>query len=106
VVLSPAHYRRFRICLSDLERDVEKGVVGRAYTEGAMHCLRCQGLMIEVDMREVSSQDSVLGWRCLLCGETTDSGIEANRMSHGQPSRTRARVPGSPPARTAKGSVR
>jgi hypothetical protein len=103
VVLSPAH---FRICLSDLERDVEKGVVGRAYTEGAMHCLRCQGLMIEVDMREVSSQDSVLGWRCLLCGETTDSGIEANRMSHGQPSRTRARVPGSPPARTAKGSVR
>ncbi len=71
-----------------------------------MYCSRCHGLMIEVDMRELSIQDHVSGWWCLLCGETTDSGIEANRMSHGQPSRNRARVPGSPPAKAAKGTVR
>ncbi len=63
-----------------------------------MYCSRCHGLMIEVDLRDSSSQDRVSGWRCLLCGETTDSGIEANRLSHGQPSRNRARVPGSPVA--------
>ena len=45
-----------------------------------MDCSRCHGLMIAVDMRELSSQDRVSGRRCLLCGETTDSGIEANRM--------------------------
>lgn len=106
MVLSPSNHRRFRVCLSDLERDVAKGVVAQGDTEGPMYCSRCHGLMIEVDMREVSSQDSVLGWRCLLCGETTDSGIEANRISHGEPGRNRARVPGSPPARAAKGSVR
>ena len=71
-----------------------------------MDCLRCQGLMVAIDLREVSTRDRVLGWRCLLCGETTDSGIEANRRSHSQPSRTRARVPGSPPAKSGKGSVR
>ncbi len=69
-----------------------------------MNCPRCQGLMIE-DLREVSSRDCVSGWRCLLCGETTDSGSEANRMSHGQPSRNRARVPGSPTARSWKAEV-
>jgi hypothetical protein len=63
-----------------------------------MHCLRCEGLMIGVLMRDLSSQDSVSGWRCLLCGETTDSGIEANRVSHNPPVRSRARVPGSPAA--------
>lgn len=68
-----------------------------------MYCPRCHGLMIEVDMRELSSQDCISGWRCLLCGETTDSGIEANRMSHGQPSRNRARLPGSLPARLKNG---
>ena len=71
-----------------------------------MDCPRCQGLMIEIDLREVSTRDRVPGWRCLLCGETTDSGIEANRMSHGQPSQNRARVPGSPTAKSGKGSVR
>lgn len=71
-----------------------------------MDCPRCQGLMIEIDLREVSTRDRVLGWRCLLCGETTDSGIEANRMSHGQPSQNRARVPGAPTAKSWKDSVR
>lgn len=71
-----------------------------------MHCLRCQGLMIAVDMRDLSSQDGVCGWRCLLCGETTDPGIEANRVSHRPPIRSRARVPGSPAARLGKGNVR
>lgn len=102
MVLSPSNHLRFCVCVSDLERDVEKGVVARAYREGAMYCPRCHGLMIEVDLRDLSSQDRVPGWRCLLCGETTDSGIEANRISHGQPSRNRARVPGSPPARARK----
>ena len=67
-----------------------------------MRCLRCQGLMIEIDLREVSTRDRVSGWRCLLCGETTDSGIEANRMSHGQPRQNRARPPGSPTVRPGK----
>lgn len=71
-----------------------------------MDCPRCHGLMIEIDLRDLSSQDRVLGWRCLLCGETTDSGIEANRMSHDQPSQNQARVPGSPAAKSAKRSVR
>lgn len=71
-----------------------------------MDCPRCQGLMIEINLREVSTGDCVSGWRCLLCGETTDSGIEANRMSHGQPSLSRARVPGSPRAKFWKGRVR
>lgn len=68
-----------------------------------MRCLRCQGLMIAVDLRDVSSQNTVPGWRCLLCGETTDSGIEANRVSHCPPIRSRARVPGSPAAKLRKG---
>lgn len=71
-----------------------------------MDCPRCQGLMIEIDLREMSTRNCVTGWRCLLCGETTDSGIEANRMSHGQPSQNRARVPGSPTVKSGKGSVR
>lgn len=67
-----------------------------------MDCLRCQGLMVAIDLREMSTRDRVVGWRCLLCGETTDSGIVANRMTHVQPRRTRARVPGSPPAKSGK----
>ena len=103
-LLVPAKYFRFRVGLSDLECDVEKGAVAQSHKliGGAMYCPRCHGLMIEVDLRELSSQDCVSGWRCLLCGETTDSGIEANRQSHGQPSRNRARVPGSPPVRARK----
>jgi hypothetical protein len=63
-----------------------------------MHCLRCQGLMIAVQMQDISSENRVSGWRCLLCGEATDPGIAANRVSHCQPARSRARVPGSPAA--------
>jgi len=68
-----------------------------------MRCLRCQGLMIKISMKELSSPDTVVGWRCLLCGEATDPGIEANRVSHIPPVRSRARVPGSPAAGLGKG---
>lgn len=61
-----------------------------------MHCLRCDGLMIKVFMHEGSTADGVAGWRCLICGEAIDSGIEANRTGHCHPVRTRARVPGTP----------
>ncbi len=68
-----------------------------------MNCLRCQGLMIAVELRDTSSWDTVGGWRCLLCGETMDPGIQANRASHQVPIRSRARVPGSPLAHPGKG---
>lgn len=69
-----------------------------------MHCPRCQGLMITIWMKELwGAGAAAAGWRCLLCGEATDPGIEANRTSHGQPVKSRARVPGSPPAGSGKG---
>lgn len=68
-----------------------------------MRCLRCQGLMIKILMKEPSSPDTVAGWRCLLCGETTDPGIEANRVNHCPPVPSRARLPGSPTAGSGKG---
>lgn len=68
-----------------------------------MNCLRCQGLMMAIELRDASSQDAVGGWRCLLCGETTDPGIQANRASHQSPPRSRARVPGAPPVHPGKG---
>jgi len=70
-----------------------------------MHCPRCQGLMIVVRMNELGGSDTVSGWRCLLCGETLDPGIQANRAGHRQPVRSRARVPGSPTARQVKGRM-
>jgi hypothetical protein len=70
-----------------------------------MHCARCEGLMISIRMEELSSAGEVRGWRCLLCGETVDPGIQANRKGHRQPVRSRARVPGSPAARYEKGRV-
>jgi hypothetical protein len=60
-----------------------------------MHCPRCHGLMMTIRMREAGGGDAVSGWRCLLCGEATDPGIEANRKAHGEPIRNRARPPGS-----------
>lgn len=66
-----------------------------------MNCLRCQGLLIAVQMRDMG-QPSVSGWRCLLCGAATDPGIEANKMSHSLPIRSRARLPGALPARLRK----
>lgn len=70
-----------------------------------MHCQRCQGLLIAVDMRDMG-QSLVAGWRCLICGAMTDPGIEANRAGHELPIRNRARVPGSPVMRLVKGGVR
>ncbi len=60
-----------------------------------MHCLRCDGLMVPVRMKETGSSETVSGWRCLLCGEATDPGIEANRKGHHEPIRSRARLPGA-----------
>lgn len=70
-----------------------------------MRCLRCQGLLVAIQMRDMG-QPPILGWRCLLCGATTDPGIEANQVSHSQPTRSSARPPGSPMARSGKGRVR
>ncbi len=66
-----------------------------------MHCLRCHGLLIAVQMSDMG-QPSVSGCRCLLCGAATDPGIEANKVSHTPPIRSRARLPGSPPAKVRK----
>lgn len=78
---------------------------GRSERQGdPTHCLRCQGLMVAVLMRDLGGGEAaVSGWRCLLCGEAIDPGIEANRASHDRPARNRARVPGSPPAGLGKG---
>lgn len=62
-----------------------------------MHCQRCDGLMIVIRMKEIMSGESASGWRCLLCGETTDAGIEQNRRGHKEPEPIRARLPGAPP---------
>jgi hypothetical protein len=70
-----------------------------------MQCLRCQGLLVAIQMRDMG-QPPVTGWRCLLCGATTDPGIEANRASHSQPIRNGARLPGSPTLKPRKGSAR
>jgi hypothetical protein len=63
-----------------------------------MRCLRCQGFLIAVQMRDMG-QPPVSGWHCLLCGATTDPGIEANKAGHIPPVRNGARLPGSPAAR-------
>lgn len=70
-----------------------------------MHCLRCQGLMVAVQMRDLG-QSPVSGWRCLLCGATTDPEIEANRANHDPPTRNRARLPGTPAAKFGKAGGR
>jgi hypothetical protein len=61
-----------------------------------MHCTRCNGLMVTIRMKEAMSGESAAGWRCLLCGETTDAGIEKNRQGHKGPEPIRARLPGAP----------
>ena len=66
-----------------------------------MQCLRCQGLMIAIQMSDVG-QLSVSGWRCLLCGAMTDQGIEANKASHLPPVQSHARLPGSVSAKLRK----
>jgi len=46
-------------------------------------------------MNEGATGTSVLGWRCLLCGEATDPGIEGNRKGNYEPERSRARPQGT-----------
>lgn len=63
-----------------------------------MRCRRCQGLMIRIDLEDAwSSTYCFSGWRCLLCGEVTDAGIEANREYRREPRRSGARPPGTVP---------
>lgn len=43
-----------------------------------MRCQRCQGWMISdhfMDLRNVSGEIDFKGWRCLNCGDITDSVI-------------------------------
>jgi hypothetical protein len=63
-----------------------------------MHCRRCKGLMVPIRMNDSMSGESVAGWKCFLCGETTDAGIEKNRQRHKEPDPVRARLPGDPVA--------
>ena len=70
-----------------------------------MQCPRCEGLMVVTRMKESFNSNTVMGWRCLLCGESTDPGIEANRASPPPSVRSRARVPGSSGARSLKGRM-
>jgi hypothetical protein len=58
-----------------------------------MHCLRCHGLMVTIRLEDVGSSSlCVSGWQCLLCGEVTDSVINANRnVPHG-PTGSRGRI--------------
>ena len=60
-----------------------------------MHCARCNGLMVTIWMGDLLIAGTVKGWRCLLCGETTDPGIEANRKQRPPLTEGRPRLPGS-----------
>ena len=60
-----------------------------------MHCSRCEGLMVPMWMGDVVRAGIVKGWRCLLCGEATDPGIEANRKKGPLLTKGRPRLPGS-----------
>lgn len=84
----------------DGERLFERRAAGPTNPERdqQMNCLRCQGLMMAVTMKEAASCESISGWRCLLCGEAVDPGIEANRKHGWEPIRSRARPPGTLPA--------
>ena len=69
---------------------------GRIVSEGDwMHCARCKGLMVTIWMGDLLIAGTVKGWRCLLCGETTDPGIEANRKQRPPLTEGRPRLPGS-----------
>ena len=60
-----------------------------------MKCLRCDGLMVSSQVISVSG--AAWGWRCLLCGESTDPCIETNRICPPPLVEKQARVPGSVP---------
>jgi hypothetical protein len=66
-----------------------------------MQCLRCRGLLIAIQMRDMG-QPPVSGWRCMLCGAITDPGIETNKVNPSLPTQNGARLPGSSPARFRK----
>lgn len=70
-----------------------------------MRCVRCQGLLMAIEMRDLLGTAVVSGWRCLLCGATTDPGIAANQANQSQPIRSRARLPGSPAVRPVRRHV-
>ena len=61
-----------------------------------MRCPRCDGFMITAQLKELSSSAIAHGWRCLICGKHIDPVIEGNRIGHGVPVHSRARVPGTP----------
>lgn len=64
--------------------------------EKCMQCKRCEGLMVKSVTSDPTTPGVIEeGWRCLLCGETIDSCIEANRLNPQPLLRGRARQPGS-----------
>ena len=60
-----------------------------------MKCLRCDGLMVSHQV--ISASGAAWGWRCLLCGESTDPCIEMNRITPPPLFEKQARVPGTVP---------
>lgn len=61
-----------------------------------MSCARCQGLMVRITIEDAGGSSSVFsGWHCLLCGDVTDAGIQANRKARQEPIKSRARPRGT-----------
>lgn len=64
-----------------------------------MTCARCQGPTISevfVDWGSGGGHLSFPGWRCLMCGDITDSVILSHRTTRPQPSARHARhAPGA-----------
>jgi hypothetical protein len=51
-----------------------------------MRCSRCEGCMIEdflLDMEDSSGPMWLQAWRCMNCGNLSDSVLEHNRQTHG-----------------------
>lgn len=71
-----------------------------------MHCPRCQGFMVITRLDELWSASTVNVWRCLLCGENVDPVIQRHRSGHVRRIQSRAHVPGTPTAKSAKGKPR
>ncbi len=83
--------------LGEVERVCRLGELDPDRGGQHVNCPRCHGLMVSMRMKESATGDHVSGWRCLMCGEATDPGIEANRRGHQEPVRPRARPPGTTP---------
>ncbi|WP_447976812.1 hypothetical protein [Candidatus Nitrospira bockiana] len=61
-----------------------------------MVCPRCHGLMVKIDIEDAGGSSYRLsGWHCLLCGNVTETGIQANRKYRQDPRRSRARPHGT-----------